>query len=66
VPIAKIWPQSVCNSSFEREETEGKQMQTLQHGVRGLGLLVTLNVDRFLFVGTIALTLALVSWVSLV
>jgi len=25
-----------------------------------------LNVDRFLFVGTIALTLALVSWVSLV
>jgi len=41
-------------------------MQTLQHGVRGLGLLVTLNVDRFLFVGTIALTLALVSWVSLV
>jgi hypothetical protein len=37
-------------------------MQTLQNSTRGLGLLLLLNWDRFLVVGTLMLPLALGSY----
>ncbi len=37
-------------------------MQTIQSGTRGLGLLLLLNWDRFLVLGTLMLALALGSY----
>lgn len=39
-------------------------MQTIQHSARGLGLLSTLNADRFMFAGGIAIALALGAYMS--
>lgn len=39
-------------------------MQTLSDGYRGLGLVMMLNWDRFLYVGTILLALMLGAWVG--
>ena len=39
-------------------------MQTIQSGYRGLGLLLELNWDRALFLGSIGLGLAAGVWMS--
>ncbi len=40
-------------------------MQTLTNSTRGLGLLLSLNWDRILFLGAIAATMSLGSWLAL-
>lgn len=44
-------------SGETRENERTRAMQTIQHGYRGLSLLMDLNWDRMLYVGTIALAL---------
>ncbi|MEM9437009.1 MAG: hypothetical protein AAGA15_08210 [Pseudomonadota bacterium] len=39
-------------------------MQTIQNGARGLGLIVDMNWDRFLFVAAIAVALAAASQIG--
>lgn len=39
-------------------------METMQHGYRGLSLLIDLNWDRFLYVGTIAFGLSAGAWIA--
>lgn len=39
-------------------------MQTLKHGYRGIGLLVDLNWDRALYVGTLAIALSVGAFIG--
>lgn len=39
-------------------------METVQHGYRGLSLLMDLNWDRLLFVGTITVGLGAGAWLA--
>jgi len=39
-------------------------MQTINAGARGLGLLILINADRFLFAGALALALVMSSYLG--
>ena len=39
-------------------------MQTLTEGYRGLSLVMTLNWDRLLYLGTIAVALGFAGWIA--
>lgn len=46
------------------ELSSGNEMQTLQAGYRGFALLVSLNLDRILYVATIGGALLIGAWVG--